>query len=297
MKKKIAFVWQGISGRYGHWKDGLWRAMKYLEEKYEVTYHEPQDEIPSDAIVLYWESPVTIQGGDQANYKRIMNLDNKKALLFAGGPLKKEWTYKFDHIFVESKVNADECELQGIPYSVAFGINEEIMVPKALEKKYLGMHHGTCASWKRQWLVGEALREKGLVVGRGQLSDAYPFNRCTELGCTVMNEQAPEAICDLLNESWVCLQTSDYWGGGQRCTLEALACNVPVVCMSDSPKNREYVEESGCGLVTEPNASDISTAVTVARSTDYGTKGRDYVMSKWTARHYADSLSAWIDKQ
>jgi glycosyltransferase involved in cell wall biosynthesis len=104
-------------------------------------------------------------------------------------------------------------------------------------------------------------------------------------------------VCVLLNQSFTCLQTSDMWGGGQRCTLESLACNVPVVCMTDSLKNREYVEESGCGLVTEPNAQDISRSALICKSTDWGTRGRDYVLSKWTARHYADNLLEWINKQ
>lgn len=115
---KISFVWQGIDGRYGHWKDGLWRAMKRLEEKYEVTYHEPTEEIPEDSIVLYWEAPCTINSKDADNYKRIMNLPNKKILLFAGGPLKKEWVDKFDLVCVESDINAKECEQQGIPLSL-----------------------------------------------------------------------------------------------------------------------------------------------------------------------------------
>ena len=44
-------------------------------------------------------------------------------------------------------------------------------------------------------------------------------------------------------------------------TLEAMACGVPVVCMEDSPKNREYVEESGFGKVVYPNKEEIKRAV------------------------------------
>lgn len=159
------------------------------------------------------------------------------------------------------------------------------------------MHHGTCASWKRQWLVGESIGSKGIVVGRYQETDPTPFKRCKELGVTVLDEKQPEEIRTLLNQSHTCLQTSEYWGGGQRCTLEALACDVPVICMTDSPKNREYVEESGCGLVVEPNAQNISDAVHIIKATDYGTRGSDYVKSKWTSKHYADNLLKWIEQQ
>lgn len=294
---KIAFVWFGITGRYGIWKDGLWRAMKHIESIHTVTYHEPFDEIPKDAIILYWEAPCTINGKDKETYLRIKNLPNKKALLFAGGPIRREWLDGFDHVFVESKVNSDELEALGISHSTAFGINEEIFKPQFKLKKWVGMHHGTCASWKRQWLLGEALGSQGMVVGRYQETDPRPFDECKKLGVTVLPEKQPEEVCELINQSSVCVQTSDVWGGGQRCTLEALACNVPVVCMEDSPKNREYVEESGCGAVTLPNARDIQRTVIVVASTDYGTRGRDYVMSKWTSKHYANNLLEWINKQ
>lgn len=292
----ISFVWQGIGGRYGQWKDGLWAAMKIIEKTHDVKYYEPTDEIPEDSLILYWEAPCTINGKDAENYKRVKNLPNKKALLFAGGPIKKEWLEGFDHVFVESKINADEMEELGISYSTAFGINEEIFKPKPIQKIYDGIHHGTCASWKRQWLVGEALKERGLVVGRYQETDPRPFDDCRKYGTKVLDEKTAEEVCDLINQSYSCVQTSDYWGGGQRCTLEAMACNVWPIVMTDSPKNREYVEESGFGSIVEPSAPQISKEVGHVKTIIRDLKGRDYIMSKWTSKHYADNLLKWIEQ-
>lgn len=294
--KKIAFIWQGVTEmKPKKWRDGLWLAFQYLEKEYDVSYLEPWDEIPEDAIVLYWEAPCTHDCPKNGkNYQRVKNLPNKKALLFAGGRIEIEWLDGFDHVFYESKINGDELRELGVSCSLAFGINEQIMKPMNLEKKWDGIHHGTCASWKRQWLVGEALGELGCVVGRKQETDTNPFDTCEKLGTTVLPEQTPEEIAKLLNQSYSCCQTCDKWGGGQRCTLEALACNLPVVCMNDSPKNMEYVEESGCGFVVEPNKEAIKTATVLARSTDWGNMGRDYVLSKWTGKHYSDNLKKWL---
>lgn len=294
--KKIAFVWFGISGRYGQWKDGLWLAMKHLEKDYNITYHEPSEEIDPAAIVLFWEAPYTYQGKDGDMYKRIQNLPNKKILLFAGGPIKNEWVFNFDMVCVESKINAEEFANIGVPTITAFGINEEIMHPMEKEKIHDGIHHGTCASWKRQWILAEALHEAALIVGRYQKEDPRPFDESRKLGAKVMDEQTPEKIAILLNLSHCCVQTSDFWGGGQRTTLEAMACGIPVICMEDSPKNREYVEESGFGSVIPPTAEVIKMSVQQLKDNPLDPNiGRDYILSKWTSQHYADKLKEAIN--
>lgn len=295
MKSKISFIWQGINGRYGHWQDGLWLAMKHLEKEYDVTYHDLDEDIPEDSIIFFWEAPCNYNGQFSEGYKRIMNLPNKKVLLFAGGPIKKEWVEGFDLVCVESKINADEFTQLGVPNITAFGINEEVFKPLNLEKKYQAIHQGTCASWKRQWLVGEAFKDRALLVGRFQKSDSRPFNEAREYGATILDEQPYPEIAKLLNESDILAQTADYWGGGQRATLEAMACGIPVICMSDSPKNREYVEESGAGLVCEPDAQSIKKAYEEIMTWEDKQKGIEYVKNKWTSKHYAESLRTAIN--
>lgn len=287
---KICFVWFGINGMYGHWNDGLYWAMKEIEKTYNVTYHEPTEEIDKDAIVFFWEAACTANSKDKDMYKRIQSLPNKKFLLFAGGPIKKEWVDGFDHVFVESKINLEEFQALGVPCSTAFGVNTDMFKPMNLPKLWDAMHHGASASWKRQWLAAKAFKEKMLVIGRFQETDPFPFDESRRLGAEVRSEVSYPEVAVLLNQSRCLAQTADYWGGGQRATLEALACNIPVICMTDSPKNREYVEESGCGLVADPNAEDIARTFIAIMDTDWGMKGREYVLSKWTHKHYAESL-------
>jgi len=298
-KIKIDFFWFGIKGRYGIWKDGLWYAMKELEKQFDVEYKDPaEDEARPDAVVLFWEAPCTTNHPENGIwYNKIRNLPNKKILLFAGGPIEQEWFEGFDHVCVESAINSAELEMLGIEHSTAFGINSDIFKPLNEEKKWIANCFGTCASWKRQWLAGEAFGKDALVVGRGQESDPYPFDRCRELGATVLGEHDPEELNVLLNQTKVTLQLADYWGGGQRVTLESMAAGIPVVCMSDSPKNREYVEESGFGLVCEPNIGSIREAVNRLLDAPISPKiGRDYIESKWTGKHYSNNLTKAIYK-
>ena len=292
---KIAFVWQGITGRYGIWNDGLRAAMRIIEKKHEVSYREPSDDITDVDLIMYWESPCTVNGPNAPQWNKVVRNPIKKVLLFSGGPLKPEWFFPFAHTFVESKINLDELKGWGIPCSTAFGVNTDIFFPVELPKLYDGVHHGTCASWKRQWLVGEALGPRGLVFGRDQETDTRPFRECRERGTHVLLEQSAGSTATLLNESKVLVQTSDFWGGGQRCTLEGMACGLPVVVMEDSPKNREYVEESFGNLIVPPEAHRIRQAVDDLIDNPRPNGNREYVLSKWTHHHYAENLLKVIE--
>jgi glycosyltransferase involved in cell wall biosynthesis len=300
-RSKIAFVWQGVSNEkiFNQWNDGLREAVRILSKKYDISFHEPWQDISGVDVILYWEAPCTINGSNAPHYNKVRQNTIKKALLFAGGPIQKEWVDGFNIVCVESKINFDEFSQLGVEVYTAFGINDKVMKPKKLPKKWKAIHHGTSASWKRQWLLGEAFGADAIVVGRHQKEDPYPFDKCKECGSTVIEESGAEDICDYLNQSHVLVQSADYWGGGQRATLEAMSCGIPVVCMTDSPKNREYIEESGAGLIVEPSIGHIKTAVADIIenwSDEEKARGIAYVQSKWTAQHYADSLDFVIKK-
>jgi len=290
----IAFVWQGSSNHhtFTQWNDGLRQAMKILKDQHTITFHEPWDEIKAD-VVLYWEAPCTVNGANAEHYNRVRELNIPKALLFAGGPLEKEWVQGFNLLFIESQINVDEAKEKGIPHKQAFGINDEVFDFQNKKKIFDGIHHGTCASWKRQALVGESLKGKGLLVGRNQATDPAPFQEAEKHGAKVLPELPVEIVCDLINRSHTLVQTSDANGGGQRATLEAMACGVPPIVMTDSPKNREFVEECGIGIVCDPNPQHIQESVERLKK-DWNLKMADdlrqYVKSKWSARDYAQDI-------
>lgn len=292
---KIAFVWQGFDGRYGKWKDGLWAAMQLLDKEHEVKYFDFPLKGLTDFnpdVVLYWEAPVTNKGQNADNWFSVCALPYKKALLFAGGPLKAIDVKDFDLVFVESQINEEDCEREGIPYKRAFGVNTQIMKPSFAEKKYDAFMQATFADWKRHTLFAQALGDKGAVAGRKQEHDLNGYNECVKRKVVMFDEQPAEEVAKLINQSYAVVNTSEYWGGGQRCTLEAMACGVPVIVMADSPKNREFVEESGGGVIAEPTEKAIQIQVDWVKNwqKDLGRKGFDYVQSNWTEKHYAGAL-------
>ena len=300
MKSKIAFVWQGVSDPnvMGHWNDGLCVAMQIIAKQYDVCYREPWDDLSDCELILYWEAPCTLNGPNAAHYKRVMQAPQRKALLFAGGPIRSEWVKGFDMVFTESQVNDDEFAALGIPYIRAFGINSGMFEPLGIDKEYDGVHHGTFASWKRQGLLAKALGEKALIFGARQSTDTKPWDESVKFGAKVLDKQSYVETNYLVNSAHAMVNTSDKWGGGQRATLEGMCAGLPAVVMEDSLKNREYIEACGGGVVVKPEAERIKDAVDEVKkwSTRDIMRGREYVLNNWTAKHYADSLLSWINK-
>jgi glycosyltransferase involved in cell wall biosynthesis len=290
---KIDFFWQGSSNKevFEHWNDGLRAAMRIVEQEHEVSYKEPWDEITGD-VLLYWESPCTNLGANSEHYNKIRRSNKKKILLFAGGPINLLDAVGFDLYLVESEINEREFEELGLPWLRAFGVNTQVMKPMNLEKKYQAFMQATFAEWKRHSLFANAVGVGGCVAGRLQPHDRQGYYDCRDRGVTIFEEQPAEKIAELINESHVVLNTASYWGGGQRCTLEAMACNIPVVVMSDSPKNCEYVLESGAGIISEPNPEAIRLAIEEAKTK---TGGYEYILSKWTEKHYAENILKAIE--
>lgn len=296
---KIVFFWFGLDGRYAYkWRDGLYAAMKLLEKDNDVRYYDVNPKTISEVydfqpdVVLFWEAPVTQRGKDAEMWNSVCALPFPKALLFAGGPLKAIDVKDFDLVFTESQINDEDCEREGIPYKRAFGVNTQIFKPEVNKKIPIiwdAFMAATFAEWKRHDLFAQAVGNKGCVAGRLQEHDRNGYNECMKRGVSVLEEQSAEEVARLMQESVCVLNTSSYWGGGQRCTLEAMACGVPVIVMSDAPKNREFVEASGGGVVCEPDAESIRAAI--QEITPYmGTQGLEYVQHYWTEKHYAEAL-------
>jgi glycosyltransferase involved in cell wall biosynthesis len=288
-KLRIAFLWEGVQNYRFRLTDGLGEALKVLKDRgHTIGYFEPDDEI---GIIGFRPDVLLNWGPLCANTTpKVISYPYKKAIAFGGGPIDKDNVHGFDLYFTESEVNELEFESFGKPWMRAFGINEKVFAPKELVKVYDAAFFGTFAKWKRPELFAKAVGEKGVAVGIHQEHEKECYEVCKAEGVTVIDEAPREALADLMNQSHTVVNPAEYWGGGQRLTLEAMSCNVPPIVMSDAPKNTEYVEESGFGLVCDPNPEAIREAIREAKNIPPTNLGRDYILSKFTIKHYADAL-------
>lgn len=283
---QIAFLWEDVTNSRHRLTDGLGMALKLLSQKHTIRMFEPDDQVGifgfKPDVLLYW-APLCARTKDL-----VASYPFKKAICFAGGAIEDTNVDGFDLYFTESKINEDELTKFGKPWMRAFGINETLFKPNNLPKKYDGCFAGTFALWKRPQLFAEALKAKGVAVGIFQDHEKECYEICQNLGVETHNELSREQVADFINQSHTVVNTADIWGGGQRLTLEALACNVPPIVMSDSPKNIEYVEESGFGLVVDPTPEAIREAVESLKGKPC--ESRDYILQNFTVQKYADDL-------
>lgn len=285
---RIAFTWYEITNYKWRLTDGLGAALALLQQKHTIGYFEPHDHKGIEAfkpdVLLHW-GPLC--GND---IKDVKYLPYKKAICFAGGPIDELNVDGFDLYFTESAVNEQEFTKFGVPWKRAFGINEQMFKPEALPKKYDGMFAGTFAKWKRPYLFAQAVGDKGVAIGLHQAHEPECYQVCYAAGVEVHPDTHRSQIPAFINQSHTVVNCADVWGGGQRLTLEAMSCNVPPIVMKDSPKNCEYVEESGFGIIVEPTVDDIKEAIAMVKHNPWTPKGRDYILSKFSSQHYANQL-------
>lgn len=292
---RIAFVkdWHDEPEHLAGNKDGILAAVDILTKRHHVDFFHrnnwegrpPQDNYD---VLLCWGSL------DRPWHGQLPK--NIPALLcFAGGPTDHPFLANFQHVFVESKVYEDAFRSQGVSVSRAFGTNEQLFRPEPRTPKVFdAIYPASFCFHKNQELFARALGSRGLCVGP-QNEEAI-VGRCLQLGTPVLGRVSSKTLCDLFNMASCTVIPNGPNGGSQRTVLESLACNVPVVCADDNDKCREFIEESGFGLIVPPIAEAIREAVAEVMHTAWTPRGRDYILSKWTSTHYADALEQGILK-
>lgn len=216
----------------------------------------------------------------------------KIALCYTGG----KFTNYMDVpkiVFVESKTYVDWMKPMGINVTQAFGTNTELFKPLKAPKVWDGFFPATGAAWKRHGLFAEALRERGLVCGWWQPHEPECLQVCLDNNTCVLHHQMPESLVYLYNMAKTVVVTSQDNGGSQRTVLEAMACNIPVIAMSDSTMTTEYLVQSGSGLIVDPSAPLIREAVDILKDKQVNT--REWIMQNYSEFIYAEKVKQGIE--
>lgn len=290
-------------------KDGFLRAIGILGKEWEVKFFKKHDQtftMPHDCgfdlvfspnpkqAVLDWKPDAVLFFCDFS--REILN-DFKDtglplALAFTGGPYR-QYENVPDVVFVESQSYFDEFKKRGLNVKRAFGVNTELFKPMPQPKIFDAVFPATMAAWKRHDLFAEALGPRGLACGFWQPHEMHVVESLQKHNCAILHHQNAESVALIYSMGKTCVITSANNGGSQRAVLEAMACNIPMVVMSDSDKTSEYVRDCGVGAVVEPDVNAIRKAVDEWKDQKVNT--RDWVIENYSEYKYAQQLKEGIE--
>lgn len=316
MKLNFLLDWELSEGnQLAGAEDGLWEAIRLLSQEWDIevfvcnknNYHSifPHKYFPINLIpqkdmaqaitkrrpdhILVWADLT------RPTLNELVKGDIPISLCFSGGETNYPVAHYLHTIFVESQTYEDKFKSRGLNVKRAFGVNDRIFRPIKQPKIFDAVFPATFADWKRHSLFANSV-EKGFCFGymydtHEQWCWKYPQDK----GIMIAPHLSHEVTAYVINSSYSVLITSNTQGGSQRTVLEAMACEVPPIVMSDSEKCSEYVRESGFGFIVEPNDNAIKDAIRKCKEANF-TGGRKYIESKFTANHYKEAIKVGILK-
>lgn len=319
---RIAFVhdWNPDFYQEYTWQDGLCAALKELKNRgHEVRLYADVERTIPNIIHTEGIAPLAhlIKGIDREwpevilcwadftrqNAEPLAKLGKPMAICFAGGEAISHNTELFDHIFVESQTYEDILKAAGHPVSRAFGANTDLFQPTEQAKIFDTIFPATFALWKRHRIFARAT-EHLRACAVGYMYDNWEsecWKDCVKAGNLVLPHVSPDALNRLYNASHTCLLTSESVGGSQRTILEAMACNIPVLAISDSEKLCEFIRDAEDRGYTVGEIIDAERPIEEYRDVIEAwskgpTNGREFVQKYWSHIQYADALEKGLNE-
>ena len=266
--------------------DGLHGALKLVGEKHQVDWFLQSDE-PDDSYD--WIIPWGVMSIPFNN--TIEKFKGRKAIFCAGHPQDIANIEKFEAIFVESPAVQEQMSKHHKNVTIAFGTDTDFFQPREEKKIFDAFYPATFSdNWKRQQLFAEAVGNRGMACGMLQPDGAVGFEACKKNGTYTMEGLIPtRLIADLYNMSKTVIITS--WHGSERSTLEAMACNVPLVLVSDNDLACSLVNEEV--IIVKPDVDSIRGGFERALRQEVST--RDYILENYSHVQYAEKILEVIE--
>jgi hypothetical protein len=270
IKVAVVWFWDMASQIFPGWRDGLRAATEELRKEHQVDWFLDKKVPPTDDydFILLWSD---------SNCPFIYELwkyDCPKGLLY-GSTFEPNWDNftKFEVIFTESPRITGIVKSNGFHTIQAFGTDTDFYKPYKGDKDIEYFYPATFSPWKRQSDIAY-LGDKLWCVGYMQPDGGNEYNACLKTGVHLIPDNLPaDEILRLYDRSKSVIIPAYY--GSERTVLESMACGLwptlthPEVNLNAQSFIDEYVE---------------------AKNKKKSLKPRDFIMSKYTHKHYAQQL-------
>lgn len=290
-------------------KDGFLRAIGILGKEWDVKFFKLHDQtftVPHDCgfdlefspdpyqKMVDWKPDAILFFCDFSRplLAKFRDSNIPIAIAYTGGEFRNHEDVP-DVVFVESDSYFQKFKARGLNVRRAFGVNTELFKPMPQPKVFDAVFPATMAGWKRHNLFAEAMGSRGLACGFWQPHEMHIIEKLQEHKTAILHHQNAESVALIYSMGRTCVITSGNDGGSQRAVLEAMACNIPMVVMSDSDKTSEYVRDCGIGAIVDPDVNQIRNAVDEWK--DRTVETRDWVIKNYSEYVYAEQLKAGIE--
>jgi len=213
--------------------DGLWAALKLLEENFEVNYNGKG----KANFTLGWGA----FNSEVDEYVR--DQQGPKGLCIGGNTFPPKNEDDYDVLFYETEWYRPVIQHhKNIVH--AFGVNTDIFKKEKRDKFFDWLGVGAFATWKRwdQVTFREGVRA---VIGHYQLDNEEESSKIVKMllkhGVGVFPQVGSEELAKFYQSARNVFIPANIIGGGERAVLEARACGCGVVVEKDNPKLAELL--------------------------------------------------------
>jgi glycosyltransferase involved in cell wall biosynthesis len=240
--------------KYTNWEDGFTKAMKLLENQYNITWINLYDRRPSvdelndyDFLIVKscwnWIVDKYVRG--------LNNLETRRGIVISCSiKPKKEWTWYYDVLWYETEWYKKEINFFKNKF-LAFGINDDVFKPMSLEKKYDVLSIGALTSYKRFEKLNDLEGNKKIIIGTINTNDFEVVKSKLDKSIEIIDYLSQAELAKYINESKLIYIPSELQGGGERAVLEAMACGVEVKVEEDNYKLKSLLEKGKPMLIED----------------------------------------------
>lgn len=252
-QKKLAIIYYipSSSFKYDTWVDGFTASIDILKNIFDVQMINLYDSPPQISYLNSFDFLLFKSNWDwfvDIFYKSNINSITTKSGIMISGSTPPTEPHLYDVLFYETPWYEQFVTKHQMAVH-AFGINTDVMQPFDLEKNYDWIAVGAFKPYKRYELLFNK-PGKGVIIGEYPPKKAmlmtvvkqYITNTpgiLTQLkraGIETIDFISYKDLCNRYNASKHVYVPAELHGGGERCVLEARACEISVSIESDNPK-------------------------------------------------------------
>ena len=230
--------------KYSDWHDGFVKAINILISKgYIIHFYNSSDNKNinfNDYDLVFFKEGFC--GNIYKKYKTSLVKKNILGLFISSSyhiPTNKELEI-YNILFYETYWYYEYAQLNRHPNTYhAFGIDNEIMKPKNLDKIYDVIFVGNICNYKRPLNL---LDLSGNKICIGFKTDNNIIKILEENKVEIKEFITYKELSNYYNMSKICYIPCQLHGGGERAVLEARSCGLPVKIENDNPKLKELCE-------------------------------------------------------